>query len=42
MYDYGNTGIPAAQNYIRKQLDFSTDLDLVSEKLFGLRKRRLF
>ena len=37
MYDYGNTGIPAAQNYIRKQLDFSTDLDLVSEKLFGLR-----
>lgn len=37
MYDYGNTSIPAAQNYIRKQLDFSTDLDLVSEKLFGLR-----
>jgi len=37
MYDYGNTTIPAAKNYIRKQLDFSTDLDLVSEKLFGLR-----
>lgn len=37
MYDYGNTGIPAAQNYVRKQLDFSTDLDLVSERLFGLR-----
>ncbi|MFM8963812.1 MAG: hypothetical protein ACKOGD_08225, partial [Sphingomonadales bacterium] len=37
MYDYGNTSIPAAQNYVRKQLDFSTDLDLVSEKLFGLR-----
>ena len=37
MYDYGNTSIPASQNYVRKQLDFSTDLDLVSEKLFGLR-----
>ena len=37
MYDYGNSTIPVAQNYIRKQLDFSTDLDLVSEKLFGLR-----
>lgn len=37
MYDYGNTSIPAAQNYVRKQLDFSTDLDLVSEKLFSLR-----
>jgi hypothetical protein len=37
MYDYGNTSISPAQNYIRKQLDFSTDLDLVSEKLFGLR-----
>jgi hypothetical protein len=37
MYDYGNSTIPATQNSIRKQLDFSTDLDLVSEKLFGLR-----
>lgn len=37
MYDYGNSTIAATQNYIRKQLDFSTDLDLVSEKLFGLR-----
>lgn len=37
MYDYGNTTIPASKNYIRKQLDFSTDLDLVSAKLFGLR-----
>lgn len=37
MYDYGNSTISATQNYIRKQLDFSTDLDLVSEKLFGLR-----
>jgi hypothetical protein len=37
MYDYGNSTIPAAKNHIRKQLDFSTDLDLVSEKLFGLR-----
>jgi hypothetical protein len=37
MYDYGNSTIPATQNHVRKQLDFSTDLDLVSEKLFGLR-----
>ena len=37
MYDYGNSTIPAAKDHIRKQLDFSTDLDLVSEKLFGLR-----
>ncbi|MFM8596472.1 MAG: hypothetical protein ACKOBN_05195 [Flavobacteriales bacterium] len=37
MYDYGNSSLSPSSNYIRKQLDFSTDLDLVSEKLFGLR-----
>jgi len=35
MYDYGNSGI---QNnlFVRKQLDFTSDLDLVSQKLFAL------
>ena len=36
MYDYGNTGIKKT-NWIRKQMDFTTDLDLVSQKLFALR-----
>ena len=36
MYDYGNDGI-RNKNYVRKQLDFTTDLDMVSKKLFGLR-----
>ena len=35
IYDYGNSGI---QNnlFVRKQLDFTSDLDLVSQKLFAL------
>jgi hypothetical protein len=37
MYDYGNVGIRENLNYVRKQLDFTTDLDMVSKKLFGLR-----
>ena len=37
MYDYGNSGLTAESNFIRQQLPFSSDLDLVSEKLFGLR-----
>ena len=36
MYDYGNDGI-RGKNFVRKQLDFTTDLDMVSKKLFGLR-----
>ena len=36
MYDYGNDGI-GQTNYVRKQLDFTSDLDMVSKKLFGLR-----
>jgi hypothetical protein len=37
MYDYGNDGIRENLNHVRKQLDFTTDLDMVSKKLFGLR-----
>ena len=37
MYDYGNTELSAESNFIRQQLPFTSDLDLVSEKLFGLR-----
>jgi len=34
--DYGNSGLPVADNYIRQQVALTTDLDLISEKLFGL------
>ena len=37
MYDYGNEGLSIESNYIRQQLPFTSDLDLVSEKLFALR-----
>lgn len=37
LYDYGNSGLSAESNYIRKQIDLTTDLDVISEKLFGLR-----
>ncbi|MFM7723771.1 MAG: vWA domain-containing protein, partial [Bacteroidota bacterium] len=36
MYDYGNQSLSIKENYIRQQLNFTRDLDLVSEKLFGL------
>jgi hypothetical protein len=36
MYDYGNQSLNTKDNYIRQQLNFTKDLDLVSEKLFGL------
>jgi hypothetical protein len=36
MYDYGNQSLNIKDNYVRQQLNFSQDLDLVSEKLFGL------
>lgn len=36
MYDYGNQSLSIKDNYIRQQLNFTKDLDLVSEKLFGL------
>lgn len=37
LYEYGNDGLSAEGGYIRQVLPFSTDLDLVSEKLFALR-----
>jgi hypothetical protein len=37
LYDYGNSGISAESNYVRKQTDLTSDLDVISEKLFGLR-----
>ena len=36
MYDYGNTTIHNRE-FVRKQLYFTSDLDLVSQKLFALR-----
>ena len=36
LYEYGNTGLPAAQGYIRRILPHTTDLDKVSEELFAL------
>jgi len=36
MYDYGNQSLNVKDHYIRQQLGFTKDLDLVSEKLFGL------
>lgn len=37
LYEYGNDGISAAADYIRRVTPFTTDLDLISEKLFSLR-----
>ena len=37
VYDYGNSSISAEKKYIRQQTAFTTDLDLISGKLFGLR-----
>ncbi len=39
LYDYGNDNIPAANNHVRQILPFTRDLDLVSQKLFGLTTR---
>lgn len=36
LYEYGNSGIPVSAGYIRQLCAFTTDLDLVSEKLFAL------
>jgi hypothetical protein len=36
LYDYGNSGLTAESNYIRQQIALTTDLDLISEKLFAL------
>jgi hypothetical protein len=37
VYEYGNDGIPAISHWVRKITGFTTDLDMVSEKLFSLR-----
>ncbi len=36
LYEYGNDRLEAADGYIRKVLDLTDDLDLISEKLFAL------
>ncbi|WP_118974384.1 vWA domain-containing protein [Taibaiella koreensis] len=37
LYEYGNDGLPAEENYIRQVTPLTSDLDLISEKLFALR-----
>lgn len=36
LYEYGNDGLSSASNYIRKVAPLTSDLDLISEKLFSL------
>jgi hypothetical protein len=37
LYHYGNDGLPATAGYVRKLTEFTTDLDLISEKLFSIK-----
>ncbi len=37
LYEYGNNGLPATLGYIRQVTPLTSDLDLISEKLFSLR-----
>lgn len=37
LYEYGNSSLPAEQNYIRRVLSFTSNLDKVSDKLFELK-----
>jgi hypothetical protein len=37
LYEYGNDGLNKNTNYIRQVAPLTTDLDLISEKLFSLR-----
>jgi hypothetical protein len=39
LYSYGNTNYEAGKGWVRKDLDFTTDLDKVNEKLFALSTR---
>lgn len=39
VFEYGNTNLPATENYIRQVIPLSDDLDKVSEALFGLTTR---
>jgi von Willebrand factor type A domain len=36
LYEYGNDGLPASEGYIRQVSALTSDLDLISEKLFSL------
>lgn len=36
LYEYGNSGLPSSEGYIRQVTMFTQDLDLISEKLFAL------
>ena len=36
LYEYGNSGLSESSNYIREIAALTTDLDLISEKLFSL------
>lgn len=36
LYEYGNSNLPAREGYIRQVLQFSNDLDEISEQLFSL------
>ena len=37
LYEYGNSGLSAGEQYLRQVLPFTRDLDRISEMLFGLR-----
>lgn len=37
LYEYGNNAIPREVGFIRQRTPFTTDLDVLSEQLFGLR-----
>ncbi|MBM3273882.1 MAG: VWA domain-containing protein [Candidatus Sericytochromatia bacterium] len=39
LYSYGNDDYVAKRGWVRKEMDFSTDLDGLSERLFGLKTR---
>jgi hypothetical protein len=36
LYEYGNDGLPSSEGYIRQVSGLTSDLDLISEKLFAL------
>lgn len=36
LYEYGNDGLPGTEGHVRQVTPLTADLDLVSEKLFGL------
>jgi DNA-binding transcriptional MerR regulator len=36
LFSYGNDGYDRTKGWVRKELDFTTDLDKVNDKLFGL------